>query len=431
MKATPLVTLALLGLSFFGTRAAHAVPTPARGNALYVGPTQTYTTIQAAILAASAGDVILVDPGPYPEFIVDRGVSIVATGTEFEVLESASTNPAILIQGIPATDQVTIIGAKIQHGSNFDAPAVRVENNAGAVRLHQLNVREAFDINGTTAHAAVEIVNTNTFWVHDSDVWTSVPKRAIRLGSTGLDETVNALEVTDSDGVVQNSKLLGYNAYDTETYGGDALRVLGNSSVWLVDDFYQSPTASILRGGDGTIGGNAVQMFAPKKNAGRITNCGRVQLQPGSGTMQNGGSYSINGDFGITGPFSERLPKGCNAFQYAETSVASSAVSIGSTIRVQFRSQGGGPFLAVASTNTRYSRVLRGFDGRSILDVFAPTVVAFTRGVLAPAVAQTYDIAVPFDTALIGTQLVLQSVTGPIGTNQDAMTFGSLVVLTP
>ena len=407
---------------------------PVSGSVLRVGPTQAFGSIQAAILAAVPGDLILVDPGAYAEFVVDRGVSIVAVGAEFTVLETTSADPAILICGIPSTEQVTIIGARIDHAISFNTPAVRLRNNAGAIRLHQLNIRESADLVGTLAHAALEIDNTDTFWIHDSDVWTGSPKQAQHISSVGVNEVVNGVEIVDSDGVIQNSKLLGYNGTDSSTFGGDAVRVLGNSSVWLIDDLVQSPTRTILRGGDARIGGNAIQMFGVKKKQGRITTCGTVAFERGSGSVQNGGYFAINGDLGvITNPFgfSYRLPQGCGAFEFAETTVASAKVSIGTLIQLRVRSQSGGPFLTVLSTNTRYSRSLRGFNNRSILDVFAPTVVTVARGVLAPTVVQKCVVGVPNDLCLIGTQLVFQTVTGALGSNQDALSFGALVVLTP
>ena len=107
---------------------ASAAPVPAgpAGNLLRVGPTQAFTTIQGAVAAALPGDLILVDPGSYGEFAVDgKGISIApADGSSFTVLESVSLEPAILVENLPADQQVSIVGALIRHGTSHETPAV-------------------------------------------------------------------------------------------------------------------------------------------------------------------------------------------------------------------------------------------------------------------------------------------------------------------
>ena len=212
-----------------------SAPSPQGGTVLNVGPGQPFATIQAAVDASVSGDMVLVDPGSYGEFAVNgKGISIVATSSTFTVLESSSPAPAILVENVAAPDQVTIIGAHIDHGVSFDTPAVLVRSNTGAIRLSHLDVRQVQDLIGTSARAVVQVEDTKTFWLIDSAVWTTTARRASRAGAAEFDEVVSGVELRESNGVVQNVKLRGYEAINT--HGGDALRVVGLSSVWIVDD---------------------------------------------------------------------------------------------------------------------------------------------------------------------------------------------------
>ena len=54
---------------------------PMASDVIRVGPTHAATTISSGVAAAAPGDVVLVDPGDYPEdLLVGVGVAIVADG---------------------------------------------------------------------------------------------------------------------------------------------------------------------------------------------------------------------------------------------------------------------------------------------------------------------------------------------------------------
>ncbi|HLQ37481.1 MAG TPA: hypothetical protein VK348_06755, partial [Planctomycetota bacterium] len=130
------------------------------GNVLRVGPTQTYVTIQAAINAAVNGDVIIVDSGVYPAFVLaGKRVSILPSGTDFEV-QTATGTPAIDVNGIPAGMTVSILGAVVRY-TEPSAPAVRISNNPGAVRLSRLFVSMDANLPNAAARAAVEVESTD------------------------------------------------------------------------------------------------------------------------------------------------------------------------------------------------------------------------------------------------------------------------------
>ena len=53
-----------------------ALITSAHGATLRVGPTQAYTTVGAAVAAASSGDTVLIDPGAYAESMAVTGKTL-------------------------------------------------------------------------------------------------------------------------------------------------------------------------------------------------------------------------------------------------------------------------------------------------------------------------------------------------------------------
>lgn len=225
----------------------------------------------------------MVDPGTYTNFVVDgndpssvSSVSILAASGSF-TLTPVPGAPEIIVRDVPAGSVVTIIGVQISYADPL-APAVLVIDNAGAVRLSELDVQRAGNVIGSTAQACVEVQNTATFWLIDSSIWSATdwagstfnPRLAGGISNDGF----SALQFVDSKGVVQNSRLRGYyncNTFSPTGYGGDGLRAVGtNTSVWLLEDNVSAAFATTCRGGDGNYGGNAVHQFRTPTDKNRI-----------------------------------------------------------------------------------------------------------------------------------------------------------------
>ena len=69
--------------------------------------------------------------------------------------------------------------------------------------------------------------------------------------------------------------------------------------------------------------------------------------------------------------------------------------------------------------------------GRSLIRLGAPQTRIMLVGMLNPMVAQTVQLAVPNLVSMIGTQATFQTITGPLGTQRDALTFPAMIVVTP
>src|SRR5262245_60159975 len=101
------------------------------------GPGTSFTSIQSAVDAAAAGDVILVRTGTYAGFSVSKGVRILGTPS-FTVGSSLSFTP-IQIPGVPANETFVLANAVVAPGVLFvNAPFVSVQNASGHVHLQNV-----------------------------------------------------------------------------------------------------------------------------------------------------------------------------------------------------------------------------------------------------------------------------------------------------
>lgn len=98
-------------------------------------PGSHFTTIDAAVAAASVGDTILVQRAsvPYPTFLVDKGLRILGVGEP--ELWNFRFNPSVTIQNLPAGQSLTLDGFAAPTEQAFE---VVVRNCAGRVVLRRL-----------------------------------------------------------------------------------------------------------------------------------------------------------------------------------------------------------------------------------------------------------------------------------------------------
>ncbi len=105
------------------------------GDVFVVGPGQPYSQIQAAVIAAGYGDIVLVQSGTYQGFaIAGKGVSVVADAGATVVIEGG-----ILVTNVPGggtvlLDRLTNLSA---YTNSVTPHGLQVKNCAGAVRVQQ------------------------------------------------------------------------------------------------------------------------------------------------------------------------------------------------------------------------------------------------------------------------------------------------------
>jgi hypothetical protein len=310
-------------------------------------------------------------------------------------------------------------------------PAVHLLDNSGSVRFSRLDVDLAADVCSAAQQAAVIVHNSKTFWFIDSRVFTATARKGSTANPAGANDGLSALLVSDSDGVVQNSQLRGYDACGA--YSGDGMRMTGNTSIWLLADFVQPPQASVLQGGTGgRFGGNAMHYLGPLAGLGRLNACGRNGLIGGKGSTQDGGFFAHNNDGGSPQPGLTRLPASCLDLAVAQTSVDSPVVSLGGNLQLRIFTLFSRSYALAISTNTDYSRSLLGLglEGRGLVDVFAPGAIIFNTGTTAAARVTVLNRSVPNLAVLSGLQLTFQSLVGPVNGVGTALSMPSLVVIT-
>jgi len=413
------------------------------GNAFYVGPTRTHTQITSAIAASATGDVILVDPGTYLPFDVNgKGISIVGNGASYTISAVANT-PEIRVRNLAPDVNCTILDAEIAYNDQ-GAPAIRIENNDGAVRLGKVLISPNGHVFATSAQAVIEVDDTETFWLVDSyfywegtDPITGNPTEFFAVTTNPLsagnpvevNDGVSALQLKNSHGVVQNSRLRGYSG---GTHGGDGLRLiddgedLTDASAWLLEDRVNPDFNTHFQGGPGESGGHAVHQIRTPFLADLIKACGgrenAITLSYVGGAKQIstgevGGFYgrnNTNGSIGGGGGVAFSFPDHCPDTQRNESTVALIKVPIGGTFTTRVRTKVDRQYLLTYCASARYQYSVPGFSGRGVADatfLLGPAVSGNTTGGVTTAIPYT----IPNVPALIGTQVSVQAGFGLIG----------------
>jgi len=114
MKAEKLLQLVILSLVLAACVSASI--TRVSANELKVGGEGKYSTISAAVKAASTGDTILVSPGTYVEnVVVNKPIKIVSTnGAQATIVKASDTSKEVFLLG---SSDISIQGFTITGGN--------------------------------------------------------------------------------------------------------------------------------------------------------------------------------------------------------------------------------------------------------------------------------------------------------------------------
>ncbi|MEM7306264.1 MAG: hypothetical protein AAF682_06325 [Planctomycetota bacterium] len=96
-----------------------------------------FSDLPEAVAAASAGDTILVQPGVYTSFSLDKGVKIL--GQSPQAVRVETPGGPVAIGGVPAGEEAIVGGLTVQPNGGPAVPFT-VTGNAGSVVLHDLQI---------------------------------------------------------------------------------------------------------------------------------------------------------------------------------------------------------------------------------------------------------------------------------------------------
>ncbi|MCY2959716.1 MAG: hypothetical protein NTY35_06085 [Planctomycetota bacterium] len=167
------------------------------------GPGVDFPDIASAVAVALGGDVVLVRPGTYGNFLVSRGIQVIGEGGVLVTGE-------IRIQGVPAGPRATI--AKMQTSS------IVVAECAATVLLEDLVVRPT---NPASSNSAIHLRNSPDIRLRGVDVEAAIGNgmHAVRIDSARV-------EITHARLVGGRGQFQAAPQSDLDT-GGDGILVTG------------------------------------------------------------------------------------------------------------------------------------------------------------------------------------------------------------
>ena len=263
--------------------------TPLAAATLTVGPGGAFAEIADAVAAAQPGDDILVEPGTYQGFAVDKPLRIFGTGPG--VIVSDLGGYSIELRNIAAGQEVVVSGLEVQAQAVIVSPSagVLVENCEGTVVLNDLQVvpfQAAYGVHATHCSRLMVLSSrvenqgsAAALAAFGSEVWLANSIVVGEAGSFGISgEGPDGVSLEDSTFHVWRSTILGGNgtggkpAFLVPPHGGDGLRA-DNSEVVL----YGGPEGQIVGGSGGPAG-----LFAAAGDGGpgvRLINGSDARIQ--------------------------------------------------------------------------------------------------------------------------------------------------------
>ncbi len=380
-----------------------------------VGSGAQFSEIQAAIDAAQADDVILVQPGTYQRITVAKPLRILGDGTgsvtitwdEFSVIVrdigageelvlsgvevtaglSFSPSSLILLQDCPGT----VVLQDVFMDSGFGLPALQVESCARALLL------DSRVFGGGAAHLACVFARDSTLWIANAEITNlTFFFESAGPGVHLLNSTLHAWRATIRGGDLGGA--IDFTGEDS-LEGGHGILAAGSTV-----NLFGGPTSSVVGGQGGT-----------------SNKFGAVPFPGGAGVRLTGNSHArIQADIpiqaGLDGLGHNPAPTvqtdGSSSFtldaKVFPTLVSSAQqTQLGSTLSLTLAGNPGGYQVLYLSLRSGPTRSYRGADGFSLLD--RANLFHVASEVLPASGAFAIDIRVPDLSALLGSTLFFQT----------------------
>jgi len=402
----------------FALLTALATGIASAGAVLRVGPTRAYTNIQAAINAAVNGDLILVDAGTYPGFIMaGKGVSVLSDTSVPFTLQPSGTTPVIIMVGVPAGQSATVMGFNTTVPFGGASP-VLVLGCLGSVRIKDAVITPTANLPNATMRAVIEIASSPSVWLSDVQVTSTTAFTGTTSNSlaapAGPDQGISAIVAVNSNVQLQRTILRGYDNLGTPStgrYAGDALRLIG-ASVARIDD-----APSLLTGGaGGQFGGSAIHSIGTPASTDVLSHAVQFNTFVKGGGPSPGGYFAVNWDRGIVqqGPILIERYVATSLFSAHGRVSTATRMKLNTTHNFTVTSFYGRTYGLYLGPTLFRSVVVPGAQNTAYLDYTSPVTVLVASGVLpAAAPGANVPLPVPNVPGAAGLQIGVQAVLGP------------------
>ncbi len=401
--------------------------TPSSAAILTVGPPGSgaqFEQINAAIAAAQPNDTILVQPGTYAPFLVDKPVRVIGDGTG-DVIVQTAISTGITVDAIGPGEEVVLSGLEVQATPvcSGTIASILVRASAGTVVLHDVLVDHpasqvgllvlgsdrvlllssrildaGLDCTGMGLGAVTAA--SSELWIADSEISGLQPFSPFGIPLPGR----HGVEVADSTLHVWRSKIRGGDAEPGFT--SSSITPDGGAGIDATDstvNLYGGSVDDEIRGGDGDVSlslvvgeggpGVALQAGSSARIQQDLTVVGGLD---GNGAVQ---APAVDADGTSAATFESRIfPTLASVFPQIGTGGIVALVLEGTPLA---------PQVLVVDFQTGPTLTLPGTDGMGYLD--PSTAVQLELLTISPTGTTVLMLPVPPNPALVGATAFLQS----------------------
>jgi hypothetical protein len=404
---------------------------------LFVGPGQPFTTVQAAVDAASPGDRVFVAPGIYQAFTVDKPIEVRGAGPGQTRITNIIVDTRVQVTDIQAGRVATLAGMSISHSNPQvlgDYAMVEILGNGGTVVLHNVQVNampmsyhrgpgvlvadsarvliQGCDLRGASGFTQFGGVGDAGLVAQDSKLWISDSRLRATNASYGeftfAQEGAPGARFTGCEVRLARTEARGGSgSYDQflpgPAPGGPGIELVGSSLV--------------LAGGPGNLLQGAAGFWDTVSNS---SGGAGLRLTADSAVESATDALLVGGLDGLASTPAPALEvdgtSTATALPQRLPTLAPSAqtVALGGSLQLELSGEPGAIAVPTASGLLGATLHLPGIEGPILIDVTAYT--ALPPVLLDPAGTGTRGLSVPANPILAGSHLWLQSAELAAGT---------------
>jgi hypothetical protein len=206
----------MLATALRGAALTSLLASPLAADQLTVGPAGSgaqFTEISTAVAAAQPGDRVLVAPGAYGAFLVDKAVTIVGAGHQYVIVDQGVGVAGLRVAGLAANEAAHVSGLTVRAtvGESTAFPQVEVAQNAGRVVLSDVHAGTLFQpgASGFTSTPATAVITDSDAVLLDGCQLRGFQEGGGWFPLPDTPESKSALQVTGSSVWIAETTLWG------------------------------------------------------------------------------------------------------------------------------------------------------------------------------------------------------------------------------